>query len=102
MKRWIVQASRLQADNVRQPFPFHCELTAACLAEASFNRLAVRTDDLVVAGLAGELKFHLGDSEYRRKGGSACALTVSAVAIQRYYRSRFALKANGAARASAE
>jgi hypothetical protein len=62
IKRRIVQASRLQADNIWEPFPFERELTAACLAEASFTPLAILTDDLVVPGLTGELKFELGDS----------------------------------------
>src|SRR5215471_5646490 len=53
--RWIVQASRLQSEDIRQAFQFHRHLTAAARAKPAFNRFASLPNDFVVTRLPANL-----------------------------------------------
>ena len=62
--RWVVQASRLQAEDIRKPFQFRRHLASADRAKATFDRLAGPAYDLVVARLAAQLNRSLGYGQY--------------------------------------
>jgi hypothetical protein len=55
--RRVIQASRLQSEDIRQPFQFHRHLAAAFCAKSAFDRLAGLADDLVITRLSTHLNW---------------------------------------------
>jgi hypothetical protein len=99
--RWIVQAARLQTQNIWQPLKFRGQLTAAGWAKTTFNCLAGVANDFVVTWFAPNLERSFWYYHNRSVGAASRLLAFPTVTIQHHHGINVTLVMDGAAGAPA-
>jgi hypothetical protein len=99
--RWIVQAARLQTQNIWQSLKFHGQLAAAGWAKTTFNCLAGVANDFVVTWFAANLDRGFWYCHNRSVGAASRLLANPTVTIQHHHGIHVTLVMDGTAGASA-
>jgi hypothetical protein len=99
--RWIVQAARLQTQNIWQSLDFHEHLASAVWAKTTFNGSAGVANDFVVTWFAADLDCGFRYCRNRSVAAATRLLAIPAVTIQHYYGIKVTLVTDSTAGASA-
>jgi hypothetical protein len=98
--RWIVQAPRLQSEDIGPPLRRDRQWAAAIWAKAAFSRLAGLTNDFVVTLVPANLNSGFRHHNDRRVTGTIRLLTVPTMAIHHDDWISIAFVTNGATSAA--